>query len=540
MKSNPLVSCAVAAALAAGAVSVAHAAAANITSYESNQTKGLNVNVYISGSTAVDNTLKSIITGSLGICQSGTATEYEDNGDVLNSSGAAIGGAIEYLYYCQAGSASGVASNLYLAIFKESTAGSINGAQPLITVAKGGSSALTFLNPTGPDVQNGTCYASTPSCTASDFLQNVTPTGGVADVEAALLRTVPGGAPLAASDITTYLAGAPGYDIVWGVPVSKNLYYALQTAEGLASQCGGNYDSPTCAPSLSKEQVAGLYDRDISSWTSLGLNNSVNNTVNICRRDVGSGTEASFEYFFLGARCSSSSESMATQDGSTVIEQASTGNILRCLRAFDQGDVNVTPYNSDFGTTYTAFTPAGGQWAIGITSSELTPTQLASYSDTLRMIAVDGVLPTLENVVNGYDPFWGTDSWYHIPAGDVGASAGSSNTNLSNAYAVFSALQGFIGHPTPTSAADAGYVNVWGNGGDLGPASLFASSSTYSTYPANSTAVETSPVNLWTKASSGSVNNCDTPVLYKGASGLKSPAESSLLGSGPDVNLSPP
>jgi hypothetical protein len=534
MKSNTLVSCAVATALAAAAVSVAHAT--NITSYESNQTKNLNVNVFVSGSTAVDNTLKSIITGSLGICASGTATEYEDNTLVLNSVPTSIGGAIEYIYYCQAGSASGVSTNLFLAIFKESTAGSINGAEPLINIAKGGSSNLTYLNPTGPDVQAGTCAGPTSvgTCTASDFLQNVTPTGGVADVEANLLRTVPGGGTLSTADISTYLVGAPGYDIVWGVPVSKNLYYALQTAEGLATQCGGNFDSPTCAPSLSKEQIAGLYDRQITSWTSLGLSNSVSNVVNICRRDVGSGTEASFEYFFLGARCGTSSEAMATQDGVTVIEQASTGNILRCLRAFDQGDVNVTPYNQDFGTTYTPFTPVGGQWAIGITSSELTPAQLTSFSDTLRMIAVDGVLPTLENVVNGYDPFWGTDSWYHIASGFPGYSA------TSPAGLVFAALQGFIGHPIPTAAADAGYINQWGDGGDLGPASLFASLSPYSTYPVNSTAVETSPVNLWTKASSGAVDNCDTPVLYKGVAGLKSPAESSLLGTGPDVNLGPP
>jgi len=532
MKSNTLVRCAVAAALTGVAATAAHAT--NITAYSSNSSK--NVNVYISGSTAVDNTLKSIITGSLGICQSGTVNTYTDNTNVLNASGGAIGGASETIYYCQAGTASGVSSNLFLAIFKEDTAGSINGAQPLISVAKGGSSALTFLNPTGADVQAGNCAGPTNvgTCTAGDFLQNVTPTGGIADVEAGLLRTVPGGGALSSTDISTYLVGAPGYDIVWGVPVTKNLYYALQTAEGLATSCGGNFDSPTCAPSLSKEQVAAIYNRQITSWTTLGLNNSVSNIVNICRRDVGSGTEASFEYFFLGARCSSSSEKMASQDGSTVIEQASTGNILRCLRAYDQGDVNVTPYNSDFNTTFQPFTPTGGQWAVGIASSELTPTQLNSFSDTLRMIAVDGVLPTLENVVNGYDPFWGTDAWYHITPGDIGASAGTP------AYNVFAALQGFIGHPVPTSAADATYVNVWGDGGDLGPASLFATSGIYGgTYPVGPTAVLATPVNLWTKASSGSVNNCDTPVLYRGVTGLKSLAEGKLLGTGPNVNLGP-
>ena len=532
MKSNTLISCAVAAAIAAAA-SAAHAT--NITSYATNQAAGHNVNVIISGSTAVDNTIAGELgSATLAICAPGTLNTYTDNTNVLDGSGNGIGGAIEYIYYCQAGANSGVSTNLFLAVFKESTAGSIHGAQPLIQVASGGSSGLTYLNPTGPDVQAGICAGPTSvgTCTAGDFLQNVTPTGGVADVEANLLRTVPGGGSLATADISKYLSGSAGLDVVWGVPVTKNLYYALQTAEGLSSCASTNgADSPKCAPSLSKEQVAGLYDGDVTSWTSLGLNNTADNKVYICRRDVGSGTEASFEYFFLGARCSTSSESMSSQDGRRVIEQASTGHILRCLEAFDNGSVNVTPYNQDFGTTYTAFTPAGNQWAIGITSSELKPAQFTSFGDTARMIAVDGVLPTLENVVNGYDPFWGTDAWYTIKSGN-GIPSGDPLT-------VFKAIQKDIGAPSATSIVDGAYINGWGDGGDLAPANVWATSTSYTGYPASPAMVEANPVNLFTKAASGGVNNCDTPELWSGASGLVSHAEATLLGSGPDINPGP-
>lgn len=540
MKTNTLVSCAVATAIAAAA-GAAHATA--ITSYAANQTAGLNVNVYISGSTAVSNTLGKVVTDTsvLEICGSPVNT-YSATHLVIGPSGT-IGGASETLYYCPAGAKSGVSSNLFLAIFKENTAGSINGAQPLIAVAKGGSSNLTFLNPTGADVQAGTCGSGADTgCTAGDFSNNVVPTGGVADVEANLLRTIPNAGKLSTSDISTYLAGNPGVDIVWGLGLSKNAYYALQSAEGLTSTCpSSNLDSPACAPSLSRPQVASMLNGQVYSWEQLGVTNTGGDSnVYICRRDVGSGTEASFEAYFLGARCSTSSESMQLQSPPFVVEEASTGNILNCLEAFDLGGIAVTPYNEDYNTTYVPFTPAGHQWAIGILSTELTTTQIEAAdtttdpqtpgTGTVRMVAIDGILPTLENVVNGYDGIWGTDTFYTIKSG-TGVPSGTP-------LKIFQDIQGDIGHPSPTQIVDATYVNVWGDGGDLSPASLFLTTSTYSAYPVNATTVEATPVNQFTKAQSGSVNNCDVPVLYSTVSNAESATESTLLGSG-NVNQAP-
>ncbi len=533
--SNSLVRCAVATAIAAAAATAANATP--ITSYTANQNAGLNVNVYISGSTAVDNTIASELTASLNICAPGTLTAYTDANKVLDTSGNPIGGAKEYIYYCQAGTSSGVSTTKFLAVFKESTAGSIHGAQPLIQVAKGQASALTYLNPQGPEVQAGTCGnagsgGTDAGCTAGDFLQNVVPTGGVADVEANLLRTVPGGGTLSGSDINTYLSGAPGLDVIWGVAVTKNLFYALQQAEGLgqggtavAACSTSNNDSPACVPSLSKEQIASLLlgannnNGNLLTWNQIiGLNNTAggDNNVYVCRRDVGSGTEASFEAYFLGARCSSSDESMATQDGQFVIESASGGNVLTCLQAFDAGGVKITPYNQDFGTSYPAFTPAGNQWAIGLTSTELKSTDLSGHGDAFRLVAIDGVLPTLANVVNGYYPYFSTDAWYTVKAGQ--------NQPSGDPLAAFKAIQGDIGHPIPTKAADANYTGrPWGSGGDLSPASLFATSAGAGytgNPPYNTAAVEANPINLWTKASSnGAVNNCDTPVLYGNING---------------------
>lgn len=547
--SNSIVRYAVATAIAAAAAGAASATTSPIPITLFNSNAANNITVYISGSTAVDNTINSVLsTASLNICQ-GTVYEDEDSHNVLNSSGAAIGGAIEYWYYCQAGTSSGVATTKWLSIFKESTAGSINGAQPLLAVAQNQASNLTYLSATGPDVVAGTCANALVSsgtdagCTSGDFLQNVTPTGGVADVEASLLRTIPGGGTLSTSAIGTFLNEAPGLDVVWGVDLSKNLFYALQTAEGLENGtviagCNGGttVDLPQCAPSLSKEQIASLFlasnnkDGSLTFWNQIiGISNSTDNNVYLCRRDVGSGTEASFEAYFLGARCSASDEAMGTQDGQFTIESASTGNILRCLEAFDTGTVNVTPYNGDFNSSFAPFTPTGGQWAIGITSTELTAAQLTSFGDTLRMVAVDGVLPTLANVVNGYYPYWSTDAWYTVKSGDNGSSAGTP------AGSVFSSIQAVIGHPIQSKAADTNYSGrPWGSGGDLSPASLFATTSNagYTAWPVTTAAVEANPINVFTKASNGTVNNCDTPVLY-GTTSItqKSAAESNLHGS---------
>jgi hypothetical protein len=550
--STSLVRYAVATAIAAAAAGAASAATTSpipITLFNSNAAN--NITVYISGSTAVDNTINGVLsTASLKICQ-GTVYEDEDSHKVLNASGTAIGGAIEYWYYCQAGTSSGVATTKWLSIFKESTAGSINGAQPLIAAAQGQATALTYLSASGPDVIAGTCGNALVSsgtdagCTSGDFLQNVTPTGGVADVEASLLRTIPGGGTLSNSQISQYLTGSPGLDVVWGIDVTKNLFYALQTAEGLESgsviaACNGgtSVDLPQCAPSLSKEQIASLLlsannpDGNLITWNQIvGISNSSDNNVYICRRDVGSGTEASFEAYFLGARCSSSDEAMASQDGTFVIESASTGNILRCLQAFDSGGVEITPYNGDFNTTYAPFTPAGSQWAIGVTSTELTSAQLTSFGDTLRMVAIDGVLPTLANTVNGYYPYFSTDQWYTVKSGFSGSPSGTS------AGAVFAAIQAEIGHPLEDEAVDANYSGrPWGSGGDLAPASLFATSSNagYTSWPVTTAEVLANPINVFTKASNGSVNNCDTPVLYGSINNgitQQTAAESNLHGS---------
>jgi hypothetical protein len=456
--------------------------ATSIATWPGNEQAGRNTNVYISGASSVDNTIDTLVRASWSnLCQQGTADKYEAY-NVLDANGNLIGGATETLWYCQAGISSGVATTQYLAIFKESTAGSVNGVVPLIAVAKGQPSGLTFLNPAGPDVLNGTCNVqndtvpASESCTAADFQHNVVPTGGVSDFEPSMLRTIPGGGSIAANDVH-YLSGSRGMDVVWGIAVTKNLYYALQQAEHLAdgtviTKCNvPNNDDPACAPSLSKQQVSALFagtnnaNGNLLTWSQiLGLNNSSgDNNVYVCRQSIGAGLTAAFEEAFYASRCGASSEQRATQDGQYVIDAANTLSVGRCLAAFYKGGgITIFPFNGDYGTSYPAFSPPGGQWALGIMSTEVTASELSmSYfgvpnnADAFRFTAIDGVLPTLANVVNGYYPYFFTDSWYLVAAGQ--------NVPTGNPLFAFKAIENDIGHPIPTQLVDASFQNrPWG------------------------------------------------------------------------------
>jgi hypothetical protein len=313
---------------------------------------------------------------------------------------------------------------------------------------------------------------------------------------------------------------------VWGVPVTKSLFYALQAAEGLPSPS----DLPANAPSLSRQAIASLYAGNVFNWTSLGLTNPTgDNNVYICRRDIQSGTQASFEAYFMGARCSSASTAIAKQDGQFIFSNPSGGAVRTCLTALEQGGT-ITPTNGDFtGDNFAPVTIAapGGKWGIGILSTEVSAANLTP--DTFRMVAVDGVLPTLPNAVNGHYQFWSSAAGYTIKAGFPNAPSG-------NALAVWNTLETRLGDPAPTAGIDANYAGrPWGNGGDLAPAAQFVTGPATVTIPATSASTTSSPINSFTKQSSGTVNNCDTPVSFSGVGGAiqqKIPVQNRLLGTG--------
>jgi hypothetical protein len=495
--------------------------AESIANYATHAAAGQNVDLRISGSTAVNNTLKNALTLTAapgGECASGT-TDIYTTADGTQS-----------LTYCQ-GSGFSSAPGKFIAVYKESVVGSANGVQPLINTKKTGTSGIVFISPAALAANVGSCAAGVVTVATATNGQYTThancpntivaaanPDGGVADVEASMLRLSPGGGQINSNDVSLLQAN-PGLDVVWMVGVTKDLYYALQDAEGIpgtspraanghvcTSASATPDDTPGCAPSLSRAQVASFYqytNLNVSgAFKNLAVPSSGDNNLYVCRRDVGSGSEASHEAYFMNARCGLGSTAMAAEDGQFVFTSGGTGGVINCLGAFQNGG-NITPFNKDFGTTFpVASFPGGHRYAIGVLTTELTATNLTSCSDCFRAIAVDGILPTLENTVNGYWPYWGTDAFYTIKG------------VASAAVTEFIQIQGKIGHPAWTALSNALYAGQpWGNGGDLAPASIYAQTH-LPAVPATAATTAANPTNAYTKASSGTINNCDVPVLY--------------------------
>ena len=536
------------------ALAVASAAAGSAYALDASSMLASNTVVLnIGGSTAVDGTLLATETaletlGPGGLCKAGTIDVYQ------------IGNPSNRLTYCTGSTdlPAGL-SGVPIAIFKESNVGSFNGPGPLVGVATtvtGNGFQLLFLNAGTPGTSGSSqlTAANCPTVTSSDLGANfntftlhqcnasatniqvaANPTAGIADVEANILHD-PNNSPFP-TGLLSKLNGSPGLDVVWGVAVTKNLYYALQTAEHLTdgsviSTCNtANNDAPGCAPSLTRSQVASILTNQGSlvTWNQFnGLSNSTDNNIYICRRDPGSGTEASWEEYFLDARCGGATNPAGSQlipwpeDGQFVFEQGSTGGIRNCLQAFYQGGT-ITPF-----TGLPAVNEPGGQWAIGVMTSEVKSGDLTASgsnlcNDCFRMIALDGVLPTLDNVVNGYDQFFSTDQFYTTSSGPDAAGTGANAT-------LFSTMQGRMGHPVFTAITNAAFAGrPWGSGGDLAPASVFAASNP-PTIPATGTTVASNPTNAYSKAFTGSTHNCGPAVLQSASGTIALPQ--TLLGSG--------
>lgn len=224
----------------------------------------------------------------------------------------------------------------------------------------------------------------------------------------------------ASSDTTTRGASATAPTITAGANGIKDAYEAFATnAVGAGSTHTRRHavgDTEACMPSLSRSQVETLLmsgAAGVELWSELKVGNSDLVTLNnglpwgvnaaegkdlkiMCRRTTGSGTHAQNAIYFLRTQCGtgSSSGGQVMPTGSdyqavcggaepcdAVLENVASGNLLTCVS-------NMTTQ---------------GYWAIGYASVE-SNSDLASNA---RFIKVDGVAPTLANMVDGSYPNFG-------------------------------------------------------------------------------------------------------------------------------------
>lgn len=481
-------------AIAATLAGVASSGAFALSAAQYNSTPGDTLDVFVSGASAQDGALERLFRNT---CDAGTLDIYR-------------AGSNQRVLFCRISNA-GVpgfpVAGQKVAIHKTSVGGSGNGVQPVanqtpltfidMNAIKSGAISCTGTSTVAAETVAGTTFAGYTdhtNCGSTSGTRNAVPDAGISDVEPALV----GASAAEISRLNVQSQNA----VVFGVPVTEALRNALQEAQGLTV---GAEDEANM-PSLSKAQLASIYNGGIVDWTQLVSGNGTDlasaasnppsdTQVYLCRRVSTSGTQASFEVHMLGQRCVSGVVGMlAGNDGGvvgagTVNEGSGTGNVISCLNTHD----------------------GANRWAVGLFSTENVETNaVAGVNDgnVWRFIKINGAAPSLLNTANGKHDFFMEQSIQWRNANSGNALAGLKLTLMQDVAAN-------AGSPSIIRAINNGFHHSWGDGGVM----ALITNGHMPTMPAPGTPVTAAdvaanPVLTSTKSPQGAPNNCQTPVTY--------------------------
>ncbi|MEO8038009.1 MAG: hypothetical protein ABI794_04525, partial [Betaproteobacteria bacterium] len=436
---------------------------------------------------------------------------------------------------------------------KSAVAGSGNGVLPLL----GTGSTLAFLNLNtiaAVDVCTTSTVASVtvagdalgvPSYTAQNCgsatnltTTNVRPDGGLSDVEP----------PFFTNKDSSSLERVSANSVTFGVIVSKNLYRALQRAEGLnfstttpdttlTSSVTGIAsvpvnDNEANMPSLTRDVVASVFSGQFSDWSSLKVASGTNapalttfdgtdpaigtnaavpkpapadTTAYLARRVPSSGTQKASELFFFGGTSAVDDDGLGLGNGAPAY----------CNPTALVFDVSPSQPNADAESICTApggqrvFNGSGtgnvrncvsnhwtgNRWAVGIASAE------SGYStaNNWRFIKIDGYAPSLLNVYTNKYKHWVSQS-ANKPAYFSSLSANKQNA-VNSVFAGLSS-QGVL------KAVNQTLAQVWGAG------ALFAlqeNGAVPNPLPVTQAKIQANPGLPLTRALLGTTDNCQLP-----------------------------
>lgn len=331
----------------------------------------------------------------------------------FNGTGPAPVGTSHRAYSCDLAKKSGNwPANTHLLLVKRDAGGSVQGVNPVAT-----GTAQDMM------VVDGTCTATGNPSPATDILvpsfacASVAPRladAGVSDVEPALFQKPEQLLAPAVKVDTTSLDSKAFNQTIMGVAVNKKLYRALQEAQGKIPAGGTLDDDPAKQPTLDSVFVSAALSGGLSGSTAakLGWNLVVpasvdagvlSKQVNVCRRNIGSGTQASFNAEFLNAGCGTGTAVYAPvgqtvgKDNSTVIASpalAESGTLAWNLGS-GAGSVETC-----LGTTVENL--GGTAYAIGMLSRENTPLPTGTTVDKgYRFVKLDNQSPARDNAKVG-------------------------------------------------------------------------------------------------------------------------------------------
>ena len=478
------------------ALSVLGLAAGNAVAVTSSDPSAAN-RVYISGATATNPALYELtILASGGICQSGGINVYIDTATVddppvppsdLQDAND------QFMVACNAAVPGLVGTPILIS--KESEGGSNNGTRDVAQ-----SNPLNFLDPANPGCTGsanipaaGALNAYTLNYGCSNRITQV-PDAGFADVESNLFF---GGAANSA-----LLKAEPLFQIIFAPAVSLNTYRALQTAQGLTQD-----DAPANIPQLTRGQVTAMLNETVLTWDSLSLPGGgaflPGEDVYVCRRGNDSGTQASFDAFFLNNRCVAAGLPPfvgPTGNGGVLGDDCEPGGC----------DWDAARYGNDFvfagdgsGDVRACldYRDSQGQHAIGVLS---TNTRYNSTDREFRFIGIDGGVPTLSGAANGGYPFLVENVLNtRVTGAPTGTQLTIANYIRDNA-GLPSIVAGLNVSSQQPGGIDTGILSV----------PLLFGARTPNTAPVSAATMRTNPVSSYTRSVTGAANNCSPSSTF--------------------------
>jgi len=489
-----------------------------------------NTNIlYLSGASAAVNFIEKLITDPTvpaadKICDTTQKIwKYKDS----------VTGSDQNAYLCVAATTNpGVPTNKpNILIYKRSAGGSAFGVSPIIAEANGdaAAAAIGFLK------ISSSCTIATPSSTFEtiscpynkDDLTTQTlhiPDFGISDVDPAQFTgdNAPAGFANVTSADVAKLNVKSASAVAFGVPVTLNLFKVLQAAQKttgeVPSSCALGDATEACLPTLNSAQIASIHTGSWADWEQLkvgttgqGLftwaSDAANGVtaylpdasyVHLCRRENGSGTQAQSNVIFLADPCTAAATATTPQadltadfaegDGFAMVHENNTsGSVSNCLDELQDGTDAVNGFSNVWGK----------RWAVGIQSLE-------KKSSKFEFVKVDGVAPTLANIVKGKYKDW-AENTFQYGISHVFSSNSTENTALKK---LTDAVIKSAGAPEVMAALNSGFTHTFGNG------SFLAVPSNY-TPEANGAYNSARPVSPYSHAtSSSSVNACRVPTIY--------------------------
>ncbi len=399
------------------------------------------------GASAINNTLKNVIVNDY--CASPALITIYDDGTSAAAGSNASGGSGVYRVVCTP--SAGTKFTAGLDVSYDTTGGSWKGLAatnanlvnnttanpfPFLTIDNSNTASCTG-SFTG-SASNITVWYGCPHLTVT-----TQPQFGFTDVSRDLFINEPANQPLvngswntgqtptalfgstfsAGAEFTGFGAGYPGFGVVFGIAASKNLYNALQTDQigagpfplpstcsGVAWTAGGN----ACTPSITRSQYRSIVGA-LSGASPNGLNFNASGlfisapadtTLELARRDQGSGSQASSNAYFLDKGCSGvgdlapalPSDIVAGLEQIAINYLATTGKVLAEVNAPTSvvGTVTVT-----------------SGFVIGVASAENdSASKLTGGAGFLRL---DGVYPSNSNATAGYYGYVTTENFHCTP-----------------------------------------------------------------------------------------------------------------------------